>query len=107
MSKKNENNAFICLNCIKEVAPLTNDSYRNHCPYCLYSLHVDNVIGDRQNSCSGFMKPVGVIYNSKKGYQIVHKCLKCGFVRVNKIAENTQMPDNFELILKLMKNSEV
>ena len=53
------------------------------------------------------MKPVGVIYNSKKGYQIVHKCLKCGFIRVNKIAENTQIPDNFKLILKLMKNSEV
>jgi DNA-directed RNA polymerase subunit RPC12/RpoP len=107
MSKKNENSAFICTKCKKEVVPLSNGSYRNHCPHCLYSLHVDNAIGDRQNNCMGLMKPVSVIYNSKKGYQIVHKCLKCSFVRVNKIAENTQMPDNFEIILKLMKNSEV
>lgn len=105
MSKKSENSEFICNNCNKNVKPLTNGSYRNHCPHCLYSLHVDVLIGDRKNICVGPMKPVGVIYNSKKGYQIVHKCLKCGFLRVNKTAENTVMPDDLDLVLELMKES--
>lgn len=101
MSKKTENCAFICANCGKEVLPLTNGSYRNHCPHCLYSLHVDNTPGDRASNCKGLMKPIGVIYHSKKGYQIQHKCEKCGFERTNKIAELTLMPDDFNQIIKL------
>lgn len=89
MSKKTENNAFTCIHCGREVLPLTNGSYRNHCPHCLFSLHVDNIPGDRASDCGGSMKPIDVIYHSKKGYQIRHKCMRCGFERVNKIAENT------------------
>lgn len=102
MSKKSENSAFICINCKKEVVPLSNGSCRNHCPDCLHSLHVDDKTGDRQNLCHGIMKPIGIKFNTKKGYQIVHRCTKCGFTRLNKIAEDTDMPDNFDLILKLM-----
>lgn len=105
MSKKSENSAFICVNCKKEVVPLSNGSCRNHCPDCLCSLHVDNKTGDRQNSCHGIMKPIGIEFNTKKGYQIVHKCMKCGFIRLNKVAEDTDMPDSFDLILKLMSNN--
>ena len=105
MSKRNENSAFICANCGKEITPLSNGSCRNHCPYCLCSMHVDNEIGDRQNQCRGIMKPIGIKYNTKKGYQIIHKCISCSFVRVNKIAENTDMPDNFDLIMELMRNN--
>lgn len=105
MSKRNENNAFICVNCGKEIVPLSNGSCRNHCPYCLCSLHVDNEIGDRQNQCHGIMKPMGIKYNTKKGYQIIHECTKCSFVRVNKVAENTDMPDNLDLIMELMRNN--
>ncbi len=105
MSKRNENSAFVCANCGEEIVPLSNGSCRNHCPYCLCSMHVDNEIGDRQNQCRGIMKPIGVKYNTKKGYQIIHKCKKCGFTRVNKVAENTDMPDNLDLIIELMKNN--
>jgi len=73
MSKRNENSAFICVNCGKEIVPLSNGSCRNHCPYCLCSLHVDNEIGDRQNQCRGIMKPMGIKYNTKKGYQIINE----------------------------------
>ena len=35
--------------------------HRNHCPYCLYSLHVDGrVPGDRDSECRSRMAPVGV-----------------------------------------------
>ena len=99
---KNENQGFICQNCNKQVEELTNGSYRNHCPFCLYSLHVDIIPGDRKNTCLGLMKPISVEYNSKKGFQLVHKCLKCQNIQKNKIAENTIQEDNKDLIFKLM-----
>lgn len=101
VSRKTENKSFLCMNCGRQVLPLTNGSYRNHCPHCLHSLHIDNIPGDRSSNCGGIMKPVSLVYNSKKGYQIRHKCMKCGLERVNVIAENTVMPDDYEQICKL------
>ena len=102
MSRKSENTNFICAHCGKTVIALTNGSYRNHCPFCLYSLHVDEGIGDRQSFCLGLMEPTGIVYNSKKGYQIVHVCRKCNIKRLNRIAENTEMPDDVDMILSLL-----
>ena len=70
MSRKSENTNFICQNCGKLVVALTNGSYRNHCPFCLHSKHVDENIGDRQSSCNGLMKPTGIVYNSKKDIKL-------------------------------------
>jgi len=105
MSRKVENTGFTCVNCGMVVVALTNGSYRNHCPHCLYSLHIDDSIGDRQSYCLGQMKPATVTYNSKKGYQIVHVCQKCSLKRTNKIAENTEMPDDFNVIVMLINTS--
>lgn len=102
MSRKTENSAFVCVNCGRMVVPLTNGGYRNHCPHCLHSLHVDNCPGDRSSDCGGIMEPVDVIFHSKKGYQIVHRCKRCGVRKSNKIAEDTEMPDDFGLICRLM-----
>ena len=102
MSRQTENTGFICQNCGKEVLPLTDGSYRNHCPFCLYSLHVDITPGDRQCDCGGLMKPVKIV-KSKKGFQILHHCQKCGFERYNKISEDIRQPDSIEAITKLMK----
>lgn len=102
MSRKTENTDFICFHCGKQVPPLTNGSYRNHCPFCLYSLHVDTSMGDRESSCLGLMEPQQALFNSKKGHQIIHKCLRCGVQRVNKIAENTDTPDCLDVILTLL-----
>ncbi len=90
---------FICANCGKEVSPLKYTS-RNHCPYCLHSLHVDIMPGDRQNPCKGLLVPINVEVSGKKGYVIVHKCQKCGKICKNKSAED----DNFDEILKIVKN---
>lgn len=106
MKKREENARFTCANCGKEILPLTNGSVRNHCPYCLYSLHVDIYPGDRACGCSGLMAPVSIRYHSKKGWQIVHRCLTCGFERANRTAENTEQSDSMEEILKIIKRSE-
>jgi hypothetical protein len=34
---------FVCEHCGKAVEPLAKGSYRNHCPHCLWSKHVDDV----------------------------------------------------------------
>ena len=97
MSRKTENTGFICAYCGAKVSPLTNGSYRNHCPFCLYSLHIDNLPGDRANSCYGMMKPVGVNYTGKKGWQIFHQCQKCGAEKLNRTA-----PDDIEAVITIM-----
>jgi DNA-directed RNA polymerase subunit RPC12/RpoP len=66
LSKASENQSFICFNCGEQVLRLNNGSYRNHCPFCLYSLHVDNIPGDRSYTCKGLMKPIGIINSLKK-----------------------------------------
>ena len=104
MSRKTENTGFICRNCGREVLPLTDGSYRNHCPFCLYSLHVDIIPGDRANDCGGLMEPVNIVYNSNKGYQIVHRCQKCGFEHKNKISEDSHQPDDINVITSIMRN---
>lgn len=102
MSRKKENNGFVCKNCGYHVEALDNGSYRNHCPNCLHSLHVDVLPGDRKSDCIGIMEPVDIIYNPKKGYQIIHKCKKCLHEQKNKIAENCNQSDNFDSILKIL-----
>lgn len=99
MGFKKNDEGFICANCGKKVLPLKYTS-RNHCPYCLYSLHVDVSPGDRLNACHGKLKPVGLEYNAKKGYVIIHKCEKCGCFSKNKQAND----DDFNEILKLSKH---
>lgn len=84
---------FICDNCGKEVK---GNGYTNHCPYCLWSKHVDINPGDRQASCQGLMKPVDL--ESKADEQvIIHHCLNCGFERKNKVNKD----DDLDELIKL------
>ncbi len=77
---------FICVHCGKEVKPLGYTS-RNHCPFCLWSLHLDVNPGDRASMCGGELEPVGAEPNAKKGgYTIIHRCVKCRVIRRNKAA---------------------
>jgi len=101
MSRGKENTGFVCENCGREVLPVNDGSYRNHCPFCLYSKHIDIIPGDRAGRCGGLMRPVGLIYKSGKGFQLVHRCLKCGEEKVNRVAEFSIQPDDIEELLKL------
>ena len=56
-SKLDDN--FICEKCGKNVEKLRYTS-RDHCPFCLYSKHVDINPGDRANECKGLLKPIEI-----------------------------------------------
>ena len=79
--------AFLCAHCHNTVpgsAPGT--VHRNHCPHCLWSLHVDLKTGDRRSACRGPMEPVAVGIQANGEWSIVHRCARCGMVRMNRIA---------------------
>ena len=80
---------FICENCNKEVNPLGYTA-RDHCPYCLYSKHVDINPGDRNNECKGLLKPIE-IEKFKDTYKIIYKCEKCKEIHKNIIAKDDDM----------------
>ncbi|MEX2536154.1 MAG: RNHCP domain-containing protein [Trueperaceae bacterium] len=96
------NTGFTCNNCGNEVPPLSAGGCRNHCPYCLYSRHVDVMPGDRASDCGGVLEPIGVVTDAKKGYVIVYRCQSCGKLRRNRAAlDDPASPDDFEILLQL------
>jgi DNA-directed RNA polymerase subunit RPC12/RpoP len=85
---------FNCNNCGKEIKPLEKGSYRNHCPHCLYSKHVDEEgPGDRLSDCGGMMVPVALDQDGKKGWMVVHECMQCGKRIKNKTAPDDRLTD--------------
>ncbi|HUX21461.1 MAG TPA: RNHCP domain-containing protein [Spirochaetia bacterium] len=81
------NESFICAHCGATVSPPEAGSeQRNHCPRCLWSLHVDLRTGDRHSACKGQMEPVGVWTKEKGEWALIHRCITCGFLRANRIA---------------------
>ncbi len=91
---------FICENCLKEVDKLKY-SARDHCPFCLYSKHVDINPGDRANKCQGMLEPIG-IEKFKDTYKIIYKCKKCNIVHKNIMADD----DDINLIIELSTNNK-
>jgi len=89
---------FRCIHCKREVH--TNRSVsgvhnRNHCPYCLYSRHLDQAeAGDRDSECLGAMAPIALTAKrTRKKYgdnlgelMLVHSCEQCGKFSINRIA---------------------
>lgn len=86
--------AFVCGHCGKDVTPLGQGTYRNHCPFCLWSRHVDDLgPGDRASLCGQMMEPVGI--DTRKGDWVIrHRCAGCGKEIVNKFA-----PDDDRTVL--------
>lgn len=79
--------SFHCRRCRVEVptqAPGTE--HRNHCPQCLWSIHVDERPGDRRSPCGGGMEPIAVWVRPDEEWALVHRCGSCHTVRVNRIA---------------------
>lgn len=87
--------SFICENCGKKVTKLGYTA-RDHCPYCLYSKHLDINPGDRECACHGLMKPIG-IEKYKNSYKIIYNCTKCHQKHKNIMATD----DDFNIIIKL------
>ena len=94
------NYGFVCERCNEQVLPLARGGFRNHCPRCLWSKHVDRVPGDRAESCGGLMEPIGIESDAKRGWMIVHRCVRCGFTRRNRAAlDDPRQADEFEVLV--------
>lgn len=92
---------FVCAHCGRQVEPLGYTS-RNHCPYCLWSLHVDILPGDRANTCGGLMEPIRVEPDRKRGFVVVHRCTRCGAIVRNRAAHEAKIqPDDKNLLIRL------
>lgn len=89
--------SFTCENCGSKVTKLGYTA-RDHCPYCLYSKHVDVNPGDRLNKCKGLLKPIG-IEKFKDTFKIIYKCEKCNIEHKNIMAKD----DDMNLIIELSK----
>jgi len=91
---------FKCVNCHTYVScepRLAGVSSRNHCPYCLWSRHLDlQKPGDRLAACREKMEPVGLTlkkshrkYGEERGeLMLIHVCRECGKVSINRIASD-------------------
>ena len=78
--------AFRCTHCKWEVVePPYGTAHRNHCPRCLWSLHVDERPGDRQSDCRGQMEPIA-IWVRRDEWVLIHRCQRCEALRPNRIA---------------------
>jgi hypothetical protein len=90
---------FRCGHCqalVSSAHLLSGVNNRNHCPYCLWSCHLDlYAAGDRLSACKAPMRPIGL--TMKKGrnkYQreprgelmLVHACTDCKTLSINRIA---------------------
>lgn len=94
----NKDESFTCNNCGYQVEPLKYSS-RDHCPMCLYSIHIDINPGDRQNTCLGNLIPIG-IEKFKDTYKIIYKCSKCKEIHKNIMARDDDMNKIIELSSK-------
>jgi hypothetical protein len=71
--------------------------HRNHCPLCLWSVHLDERPGDRASACRGGMEPIAIWVRGDGEWALVHRCGGCFAVRVNRIAGD----DNEYALLRL------
>lgn len=88
---------FVCINCSRLVF---GNGYTNHCPNCLYSLHIDKYPGDRQELCRGIMVPVDIIFKGTNPHYIVYECKSCKILKKN----ITSTLDSTQAILKIIEN---
>ncbi|MFZ0532751.1 MAG: RNHCP domain-containing protein [Anaerolineales bacterium] len=80
---------------------------RNHCPFCLWSRHVDqNRPGDRMSACKAIMQPIGLtVKQSRNKYgsgtngelMLIHLCSECGKLSINRIAADDLLESLMEI----------
>ena len=97
---RNDEN-FVCENCHADVSAHGRTA-RNHCPFCLYSKHVDDVPGDRMAKCGGLMAPKTAV-RVKQRWVLVHECQRCGFERKNQVLDDGDTPDDMQRIAMLFQ----
>ena len=71
------NETFVCVHCSKEV-PFFASKIRDHCPFCLRSLHVDITPGDRASDCGALLEPIAFFLEGGTVY-IEYECSACQY----------------------------
>ena len=92
--------SFLCAHCGADV-PLGGRRPRDHCPRCLWSLHVDTIPGDRAAGCGGAMIQIAA-EPSPKGWMLRFRCQRCGIERRNRVLNDLEPPDDPEAVRKLV-----
>ena len=111
---------FKCSNCgffVSADRGLSGVNNRNHCPRCLWSLHVDlNKAGDRKAECRSRMQPVGLtVKQTSKRYgdekqgelMLIHSCTGCGKISINRIAADDDVIAIYNLYLHSHLDEEI
>ena len=114
MSRHTFPDEFFCLRCgviVSGAHELSGVRNRNHCPYCLWSRHLDwRTPGDRLSSCKGAMRPIGLtLKNARNKYapgpsgelMVIHHCTVCRAVSINRIAAD----DGTGILLEVFRSS--
>ncbi len=107
---------FRCAHChvmVSSAHLLSGVNNRNHCPYCLWSCHLDLfAAGDRLSACKAPMRPSGLtMKRSRNKYQremrgelmLIHQCTACGVLAINRIAAD----DDSETVIAVFQESFV
>jgi hypothetical protein len=104
---------FRCAHChalVSSAHLLSGVNNRNHCPYCLWSCHLDLfAAGDRLSACKAPMKPIGLTmkkgrnkYRDSRGeLMLVHECTDCRTLSINRIAAD----DDSEMVMAVFQES--
>ncbi len=101
---------FTCAHCHYPVVTLPHISgvqNRNHCPFCLWSRHLDLYqAGDRLSACKAPMRPVALSLKlTPKKYasqqpgelMVVHLCAGCGKLSLNRLAADDDLDELFRI----------
>ena len=96
---------FVCVRCRAQVSGSAyGTKHRNHCPACLWSRHVDELIGDRRASCRSGMEPIGVEVRADGEWALIHRCSGCGQLRTNRIAGDDDVLKLMGLALRAVRS---
>jgi len=99
MDRKNfipRNEGFICKQCNSSVPPASG-TFRNHCPQCLASKHVDDTVpGDRQAVCGGLMPIIRYEGTDPAKLDLIHQCQTCGKLSRNRTAPDDNITNLFQ-----------
>jgi len=113
MSRIDSFGDFQCAHCghiVSSAHWLSGVNNRNHCPYCLWSRHLDlYAAGDRLSACKATMQPVALTskrsrdkYGNGGGeLMLVHLCTHCGGISINRIAAD----DDADTLLEVFNAS--
>lgn len=98
------NETFRCVYCARAVALRPyGTKHRNHCPACLWSVHVDERPGDRASSCGGKMEPIAVSVRRDE-WLLIHRCQSCGALRSNRVAGDDSVAGLLALAARPLAN---